>query len=114
MVKSQLERSLEGLGLDSNLGEIVLIQKYGGVVTRVADNKITVRYGSGDNIFELEYDLSQFRKESLPQRGDEITAQVILQRKTYEPKGVDHYLTKKEQQELDDHGKNVQSGAVEL
>ena len=109
MSNSDLEKTLGELTSEDK-GNIVLTEITKGVVVGVFDDKIVVRYGSGDTQFELEYEPSQLKGV---RRGDEITAAVVLLRKPYEPSKALQF-TEEEVKAFQDWGKNKEGGTVVL
>jgi len=83
-------------------GQPILGEAHLGTISHVTDSGVIVRYGSGEDQFELEYSRSQFFDGATLERGDSIEACVALWREPYKPQGVDRYLSEEEQSTLND------------
>jgi hypothetical protein len=82
-------------------GELILEEHHVGVISHVADSSVTVRYGLGDDEFEVEYPLTQFEDGVELSRGDEIEALIGLLRVPRSPVSLDSLYTDDEQRALD-------------
>ena len=82
-------------------GELVLEEHHDGVISHVSDSSVTVRYGSSDNEFEVEYPLTQFNGGAELSRGDEIEAVIGLLRVPRSPVTLDSLYSEDEQRALD-------------
>jgi hypothetical protein len=82
-------------------GQAVFGESHLGTIIRLSDSVVVVRYGSGDNQFELEYKRDQFSNGAVVEMGDSIEACIALWREPYKAEGINHYLSEAEQAELD-------------
>jgi len=98
-------------------GEPALVEYHAGTVTRVTGPIISVCYGEGDNAFESEYEISQFRRDRTINRGDQVEAVIGLWHQKHLPRGIDQLISREEQNELDaawQSQKDVVVGDLEL
>jgi hypothetical protein len=83
-------------------GDLALSERHTGIVHRVTDSFVVVRYGEGDEAFESEYPRTQFSGGITIERGDRIEAAIGLWHQKHYPRGIDHMLSQDEQTALDD------------
>jgi hypothetical protein len=82
-------------------GELVLEEHHDGVISHVSDSSVTVRYGFGEDEFEVEYPRTQFEDGAELNRGDEIEAVIGLLRVPRSPVSLNSLYTDDEQRALD-------------
>jgi hypothetical protein len=82
-------------------GELVLEEHHDGVISHVSDASVAVRYGSGEDEFEVEYPWTQFEDGVELGRGDEIEAVFGLLRVPRSPVSLDSLYSEDEQRALD-------------
>lgn len=82
-------------------GELVLEEHHDGVISHVSDSSVTVRYGSGENEFEVEYPRTQFEDGAELNRGDEMEAVIGLLRVPRSTVSLNSLYTDDDQRALD-------------
>jgi hypothetical protein len=81
---------------------IVLKELHEGVISRIDESTVTVRYGSGEAEFETEYPRSQFEADVELSRGDLIGAGIALWRLPAPPTSLNEFLTPEQERAIDE------------
>jgi hypothetical protein len=95
-------------------GTICMHQSHTGVVTRVIDDEVVVRYDSPDGPLEQVYDRSQFSKGQVPAEGDAVEARVFMWHRPHMSRGVEDLVTPKEAEAMRQSGGRRPNGPVEF
>jgi hypothetical protein len=95
-------------------GTICMHQSHAGVVTRVIDDEVVVRYDSPDGPLEQVYDRSQFSKGQVPAEGDVVEARVFMWHRPHMSRRVADLVTPKEAEAMRQSGGRRPNGPVEF
>jgi putative ribosome biogenesis GTPase RsgA len=78
-------------------GILCLSEVHEGIVIRVVDDEVEVAYETDSDIVEQVYDRRQFIAQ--PQENDRVRVVVSMWLRPPEPKDIDAFLTRQEQEE---------------
>jgi hypothetical protein len=96
----QANRALQQALLERNGDQLCMHERNEGVVIRVVDDEVVVRFETTDGPLEQVYHRSQFIGNKLPEEGHRIESHVFAWCRPYSAQGVDRFLTPQEIQDV--------------
>lgn len=88
--------ALQGLFCAAVRGTLCMHEEHAGIVTRVVDDEVVVRFETADGPVEQVYSRGQFIEDQMPADGDRVEARVFLWRRTHSSRGVEHAFSSEE------------------
>lgn len=107
-------RALQQSFLEQTADRLCLHESNEGIVVRVVDDTIVVRYDTSEGPLEQAYHKEQFVGKKLPDEGDRIEFHAFGWSRPHQSQGIERFLTGEEAKDVSDAFEKGSTGPLEI